>query len=86
MEPEKGKCFTVITFIDLYNFKDSGAYSGKGISLHLIVKREALENFVTDLEMEYKNVVEIKHLDRKESKKIIRGILKRRRDVSRKLS
>lgn len=87
---EKGKSpddlFTIITFIDTFNFKNSGAYSGQGMSLHMIVKRKDLEKFVTELETEYKNVVEIKHLDRKESKKIIRGILKRRRDVSRKLS
>ncbi len=62
IEPEKGKCFTVITFIDSYNFKDSGAYSEKGISLHLVVKRDALENFVTELETEYKNL-KLEHND-----------------------
>jgi len=56
MESENGNCFTIITFIDSYNFKDAGAYSGSGISLHLIVKREALENFVTELETEYKSL------------------------------
>lgn len=64
MEPEKGKCFTIITLIDSYNFKDSGAYSGSGISLNMIVKREDLENFVTALESEYKNLKlpDVKHV------------------------
>jgi len=58
----KGDCFTIITLIDTYNFKDSGAYSGNGISLHLIAKRERLEKFVTDLEFEYQNL-KIEHTD-----------------------
>lgn len=62
MEPEKGNCFTIITFIDSYNFKDAGAYSGNGISLHLIVNREALENFVTEMETEYKSL-KLEHND-----------------------
>lgn len=62
MEPEKGNCFTIITFIDSYNFKDAGAYSGKGISLHLIVEREGLENFVTELESEFKSL-KLEHND-----------------------
>jgi hypothetical protein len=45
--------FTVITFIDSYGFKDEESYSGEGISLHMIVRREDLEKFVTDLETEY---------------------------------
>lgn len=48
--------FTIITFIDTYNFKNSGAYSDQGISMHMIVKRKDLEKFVTDLETEYKNL------------------------------
>lgn len=60
MEPEKG--FTIITFIDTYNFENSDAYSGNGISLHLIVKRDDLENFVTELESEYKNL-KLEHKD-----------------------
>lgn len=55
-QEEKGECFSVITFIDSYNLKDRGAYSDNGISLHLIVKREALEKFVADLESEYQNL------------------------------
>ncbi len=55
MEQRKGECFTIITFIDSYNFEGSDTYSGEGISLHMVVKREDLENFVTDLEAEYKN-------------------------------
>lgn len=49
--------FTIITFIDAYNFKDMGLYSGQGISLHLIVERKDLEKFVTDLEIEYVNLM-----------------------------
>ena len=49
--------FTIITLIDTYNFKDSGAYSGEGISLHLIVTRKDLEKFVTDLETEYNDLI-----------------------------
>jgi len=45
--------FTIITFIDSYSFKNSGAYSGNGISLHLTVERKDLEKFVTELEKEY---------------------------------
>lgn len=89
-KPEKGKSpddlFTIITFIDTYNFKNSGAYSNQGISLHMIVKRKDLETFVAELKTEYENVVEIKSLGRDESKKIIRSIFTRRRDISRKLS
>jgi hypothetical protein len=49
----KYELFTIITFIDRYNFKDSDSYSGEGISLHLIVTRKDLEKFITDLETEY---------------------------------
>lgn len=52
-DTSKYELFTIIAFIDTYNFKDSGAYSSEGISLHLIVTRIALEKFVTDLEAEY---------------------------------
>lgn len=48
--------FTIIIFIDSYQFKDSSVYSGEGISLHMVVDREHLEKFVTDLEMEYSNI------------------------------
>lgn len=52
--------FTIIIFIDSYNFKDSHTYSGEGISLHMIVTRECLEKFVTDLEIEYSDLVRYK--------------------------
>ena len=45
--------FTIIVFIDAYNFKNSDAYYGEGISLHLIVDRVTLENFKSDLSKEY---------------------------------
>ncbi len=48
--------FTIITFVDSYNFKNNRAYSGAGISLHLIVTREHLEKFANELEMEYRNL------------------------------
>lgn len=48
--------FTIIIFIDSYQFNDSVAYSGEGISLHIIVDREHLEKFATDLEIEYNDV------------------------------
>lgn len=49
--------FTIITFIDAYNFKNSDLYSGEGISLHLIVLRKNLEKFATDLQVEYDNLI-----------------------------
>ena len=59
-ERKKGKepddLFMVITFIDSYTFKNNMAYSGEGISLHLIVTREDLEKFADDLEREYRNL------------------------------
>ena len=59
-EQKKGKqpddLFTIITFIDSYSFKNNRAYSGEGISLHLIVTRENLEKFADELEIEYQNL------------------------------
>ncbi len=51
--------FTIIIFIDSYQFKDNTAYSGEGISLHMIVTRKDLEKFVNDLEIEYNNIEKI---------------------------
>lgn len=48
--------FTVIIFIDSYQFKGCVAYSGEGISLHMVVTRKDLEKFATDLEIEYSNI------------------------------
>jgi hypothetical protein len=48
--------FTIITLIDSYTFKNNMAYSGEGISLHLIVTRKDLEKFVDELEKEYRNL------------------------------
>ncbi len=57
---KKGKqpddLFTIITFVDSYNFKNNRAYSGEGISLHLIVTRKDLEKFANELEIEYRNL------------------------------
>lgn len=52
-DTSKYELFTIIIFIDKYNFEGCDAYSGGGISLHLIVTRKDLEDFVTDLETEY---------------------------------
>ena len=48
--------FTIITLIDSYTFKNNMAYSGEGISLHLIVTRNDLEKFADQLEKEYRNL------------------------------
>ncbi len=45
--------FTIISFIDTYNFEGQDTYSGEGISLHMIVTRNELELFVAELEIEY---------------------------------
>ena len=54
----KGKlpddAFTFIAFVDAYNLKDAGAYRGQGLSWQMIVHRNALEQFVADLEEEYR--------------------------------
>ena len=52
--------FTIIAFVDSYNFKNCGAYSGQGISLHIIVERKDLEKFLVDLEIEYDNLIKSK--------------------------
>lgn len=53
----KYELFTVITFIDRYNFKECNSYSSEGISLHLIVTRKDLETLVSDLEIEYNELL-----------------------------
>ncbi len=42
--------FTIIFYIDTYNFKDTIAYSSDGISIHMVVTRKDLEKFADDLE------------------------------------
>lgn len=49
--------FTVMVFMDTYNFKDCLSYSSEGVSLNLIIRRKDLEKFVTELEAEYNNFV-----------------------------
>jgi len=53
----KYELFTIIAFIDTYNFKDSVSYSSEGISLHIIVTRKDLEKFVIDMETEYNELL-----------------------------
>ncbi len=55
-EKEQDDLFTIIIFIDSYNFKDCKAYSGEGISLHMVVTRKDLEKFVVDMEVEYDSI------------------------------
>lgn len=56
-DTSKYELFTIMTFIDTYNFEDCQSYSSEGISLHLIVTRKDLEKFVTDLEIEYNQLL-----------------------------
>jgi hypothetical protein len=57
LKKEKGKlpddAYTIIVFVDAYNFKEAHAYYGQGLSLHMIVNRNELEEFAKDLENEY---------------------------------
>lgn len=57
--PNRNDLFTIMIFIDSYNFKDCVAYSGEGISLHMVVRREDLEKFVTNLEIEYSSFAKV---------------------------
>jgi hypothetical protein len=45
--------FTLIAFVDAYNFKDADAYYGQGFSMHMIVERHEIEAFANELESEY---------------------------------
>lgn len=49
--------YTVIAFIDTYNFEGCKAYSSSGLALHLLVEREELEKFLDELEEEYKEIM-----------------------------
>ena len=49
----KEELFTIMVFMDTYNFIDCNSYSSEGVSLNLIVRRKDLEEFVTELESEY---------------------------------
>lgn len=58
LKVEKGNLpddiFTIIIHANMHNFKDAKYYStGDGISLHLVVTREDLEIFISELEKEY---------------------------------
>lgn len=57
LKREKGKLpddsYTLIIFVDAYNLKEADAYYGQGMSLHMIVSRNELEEFANDLEREY---------------------------------
>ena len=45
--------FTLIVFVDAYNFKDADGYYGQGLSMHMIVERQDVETFASELESEY---------------------------------
>lgn len=49
--------FQIEFFLDTYNFKECGAYSGDGIGFNFLVDRTALEAFVDQLEAERENIV-----------------------------
>ena len=57
LKAEKGvlpdDIITLICCVDSYAFKNSGAYCGNGISLHLIVERHEIEKFYEELKTEY---------------------------------
>lgn len=59
---EEGKLpddsYTVIVFVDAYNFKGEAAYQGDGVSLQMIVKRTSLEAFADALAREYEEFKE----------------------------
>ncbi len=58
LKKEKGTLpddsYTLIVFVDAYNFKEADAYYGQGLSLHMIVNRNELEEFAKNLEDEYR--------------------------------
>lgn len=60
---EKGKLpddpITLICFIDAYNFRNTTAYYGSGIALHLTVERKDLEAFCLELKKEYAHFKEV---------------------------
>lgn len=67
LKKEKGKLpddsYTLIVFVDAYNLKEADAYYGQGISLHMIVSRNELEEFVKDLEHEYQEFKQLFGVD-----------------------
>ena len=62
-EREKGKLpddwITLICFIDAYNFRNTEAYYGSGIALHMTVERKDLEAFCLELKREYAEFKEL---------------------------
>lgn len=60
---EKGKLpddwITLVCFIDAYNFRNTEAYYGSGIALHLTVTRKDLEAFCLALKKEYAHFKEV---------------------------
>ena len=50
---------TLICFIDAYNFRNTKAYYGSGIALHLTVERKDLEVFCLELKKEYAHFKEV---------------------------
>lgn len=57
LEEERGQqpsdVFTLIAFVDAFNFKDAAYYSSGGLSLQMAVKRQELQRFLSDLKREY---------------------------------
>lgn len=67
LKKEKGNLpddfYTIIIFVDAYNFKNSDAYYGQGLSLQMIVKRYELQDFLMNLESEYKELKQHSKVD-----------------------
>lgn len=50
--------FTVIAFVDAYNFQNSDTYCDGGIALHMLVKRRDVEIFCATLKEEYAEFIQ----------------------------
>jgi len=64
---EKGKqpddLFTLIVFVDSFNFKNNPLFGVQGVALHMLVERHELELFLKDLEEEYKTFYDHYRID-----------------------
>jgi len=52
-EKQPDDWFTVIAFVDAYNFQNSDTYYDGGIALHMLVERKDVEIFCANLKKEY---------------------------------
>jgi hypothetical protein len=49
--------FEISFFLDTYNFRECGAYSGCGVTFSFLLFRRELESFVDELEVERDRIV-----------------------------